>query len=354
MIRVLIYGAGSIGNHLAYACKCKGWDVTIYDIDADALTRTQKSIYPERYGAWDDSITLVSSNESVRTDYDVVIVGTPPDTHLSIAKSVLSKIKPKVLLIEKPLCTPDIASIKDFEKLVSSSSSKVLTGYNHIHTKNTKEAETIIKSGLIGRPLSITVRWVEHWGGIFSAHPWLNGPAASYLGYSGRGGGACGEHSHGINIWQHFCRILGSGKIKEVSCTMDMVKESKTDYDRNCMINVVSTTGLVGSITQDVITDPPLKMVRVQGDLGFLEWYASYNGGKHDAVIWGSGKEQNEMLIPRRRPDDFVGEIDEIEAVLVGKSTGEAISFNAGYDTMLVVAAAYRSHQNRKACFVEY
>ena len=27
MIKVKIYGDGSIGNHLAYACRSKGWDV---------------------------------------------------------------------------------------------------------------------------------------------------------------------------------------------------------------------------------------------------------------------------------------------------------------------------------------
>ena len=27
MIKVKIYGAGSIGNHLAHACRSKGWDV---------------------------------------------------------------------------------------------------------------------------------------------------------------------------------------------------------------------------------------------------------------------------------------------------------------------------------------
>ena len=35
MTKVKIYGAGSIGNHLAYACRSKGWDVTLCDIDTE-------------------------------------------------------------------------------------------------------------------------------------------------------------------------------------------------------------------------------------------------------------------------------------------------------------------------------
>ncbi len=353
-MNVLIYGAGSIGNHMAYSCRCKGWTVTMIDIDENALRRTKESIYPQRYGSWDEQISLVSSIDFKESHFDVVIIGTPPDSHLSIARTVLADGHPKVLLIEKPLCTPDLSEIEQSRQLLSKAGTTVFTGYNHIFTKNTTTAEAILKEGIIGNPLSITVRWIEHWGGIFSAHPWLKGPEDTYLGYSSQGGGSCGEHSHGINIWQHFARILGAGKIKEVSCTMDMVQQGNAEYDRNCLINVVTTTGLVGSIAQDVITEPPTKMVRVQGDKGFLEWYANYKDGKQDAVIWSDGTKLEEVLIPRTRPDDFVGEIDEIEAVLLGNSSGEKISFNSGYETMQVIAAAYRSHQTKQVCLVDY
>ena len=67
----------------------------------------------------------------------------------------------------------------------------------------------------------------EYWGGIFKAHPWLAGPHQSYLGFSKRGGGACGEHSHAINIWQHFAHLLDLGKIAEVSAFMDFVDDGK-------------------------------------------------------------------------------------------------------------------------------
>jgi 3-hydroxyacyl-CoA dehydrogenase len=39
MIKVKIYGAGSIGNHLAHACRTKGWDVTLCDKDPEVIKR---------------------------------------------------------------------------------------------------------------------------------------------------------------------------------------------------------------------------------------------------------------------------------------------------------------------------
>ena len=41
MRTIKIIGAGSIGNHLANACRHMGWEVDMYDIDPDALKRTK-------------------------------------------------------------------------------------------------------------------------------------------------------------------------------------------------------------------------------------------------------------------------------------------------------------------------
>ncbi len=349
MTTVHIYGAGSIGNHLAFACRSKDWNVTIADPDPAALERTRKKIYPSRYGQWDESITLTSPEE-VEGVADLVIIGTPPDLHMKIAASVLQGKAPRVMLIEKPLCTPDLSGYEDVVRLAQKSGTHMLTGYNHVRTRNTLEAERLLASGFLGKPVSMTVRWLEHWGGIFGAHPWLSGPSDSYLGFSTRGGGACGEHSHGINLFQHFARYLGAGGITDVACMMDCVDEEGARYDRLCMLNVRTAGGLTGSITQDVVTSPAVKTLRIQGESGFLEWYASYDA-KHDAVIWGgSGKPVERTLIPRSRPDDFIGEIDEVDAVLAGKSDGVSLSLARGFETMQVIAAAHKSNQSGRLC----
>jgi len=57
-MKVKIYGAGSIGNHLAQASRRMGWEVAVVDPAAVALERMRKDIYPARYGAWDGSIEL--------------------------------------------------------------------------------------------------------------------------------------------------------------------------------------------------------------------------------------------------------------------------------------------------------
>ena len=83
--KVLIYGAGSIGNHLAHACRNKGWGVVMCDSDPEALKRTKEDIYPSRYGRWDSGIHLAELNAIPPEKYEVVIIGTPPDTHVGLA-----------------------------------------------------------------------------------------------------------------------------------------------------------------------------------------------------------------------------------------------------------------------------
>ena len=108
MYKVKIFGAGSIGNHLAHACRNKGWDVLICDPDAPALKRTQDEIYPLRYGAWDPGIRLCVNKDCPDENYDLTIIGTPPEHHLPVAADVMKKQQTRAILIEKPLCTPSL------------------------------------------------------------------------------------------------------------------------------------------------------------------------------------------------------------------------------------------------------
>jgi predicted dehydrogenase len=352
---VKIYGAGSIGNHLAHACRTKGWNVLMCDIDPDALKRTREDIYPSRYGRWDPSILLSETDTGSGEGFDMVIIGTPPDTHISVATRVLENYPPKVLLIEKPLCTPSLDGVQRIVDLKKATGTFIAVGYNHTLTENSRRAARILAKNTIGDPITISACFREHWGGIFTAHPWLSGPKDTYLGFSERGGGAGGEHSHAINIWQRFAHLVGAGRIVEVSSTMDMVVNSIVKYDRICLLNVKTQAGLVGDIAQDVVTEPPQKKVRIQGSNGFLEWFVNLDGG-HDAVRYRDGKgEVIEETIQKTRPDDFRGEIDLIEVILNGGDPADApISLERGLETMLVIAAAYVSHRHRRTVRINY
>ena len=351
---VKIFGAGSIGNHLAYACRGMDWDVTICDPDSSALDRTKKLIYPERYGSWDDSIRLCTLNEIPDEKFDFVIIGTPPDSHIKIALDVLSKETPKGILIEKPLCTPDLEGAQDLYTAAKDKGVNVFVGYNHTLGFNTVTTDKLLEENKIGNCITINGGFMEHWGGIFKAHPWLSGPEDTYLGYMELGGGACGEHSHAINIWQHFANSLGKGRIVEVSARMDIVDEGNGRYDRICDISVKTEEGLVGTIIQDVVTQPSRKTMLLQGDKGFIEWHVAYESGDDAVISKNEDGPIEKNIIKRLRTDDFRLEIEHIGSVLAGDISDSPISIERGLDTMMVIAATNMSHEQNRVMKIDY
>ena len=60
--KILIFGAGSIGNHMTNANLILKNQVSVTDIDRKNLTRMKNKIFPSRYGKWNNSIKLYTLN----------------------------------------------------------------------------------------------------------------------------------------------------------------------------------------------------------------------------------------------------------------------------------------------------
>ncbi|MBU0999592.1 Gfo/Idh/MocA family oxidoreductase [Patescibacteria group bacterium] len=352
--KVKIYGAGSIGNHLAQACRRIGWWVTIVDPDMEALRRTREEIYPARYGKWDNSIRLSHPDDALKDCFDVIFLGTPPHIRIDLAIEALKEL-PKILLLEKPLCSPSMEKTNELIKKLRQYPTMTVVGYDHVLSKATKTAEKLIEEKDFGRVLSLDVEFRETWKGIFSAHPWLSGPEDTYLGFWEKGGGASGEHSHALNLWQHFTHFLGLGKVREVSAIMKMVETDKVCYDESCFLNLTTEMGFVGRVAQDVITEPVKKQVRIQFAKGFLE--ILINGfEKRDVVYFQDAKSSGEIRIEKKRPDDFYEEILHIEEILKHRilANESPISLRRGLNTMRVIKAAHESRQMKKTIEIDY
>ena len=353
MYRVKIYGAGSVGNHLAHAARHLGWDVVVADTDPTALDRMEHQIYPRRYGHWDRSIRLYTNDKAPTGEFDLICIGTPPEHHIPLALHSLRE-GAKAVLIEKPLCTPSLEGAHELFVSTEESATKFFVGYDHVLSRATTQAEALISAGSIGEVRTIDVEFREHWEGIFKAHPWINGPEQTYLGYVERGGGASGEHSHAINLWQHFAHVSGAGRVVEVTATLNYVKQGKAVYDDICLMNLRTEKGLVGRVVQDVVTRPNRKRARVQGSEGAVEWVNNYNSDNDAVLRLMPGRDDEVHLIPKKRPDDFIEEMKHLQAQMDRPGEPSAISLERGLDTMLVVAAAHGAERSRFRVQIDY
>lgn len=362
-MNVKIIGAGSIGNHLAQASRRMGWDVTITDADPAALERTKNDIYPKRYGAWDEGITLFKAGEEPKGGFDIIMIGTPPDSHMQLALAAIAE-DPRMLHIEKPMATPDLAGVAEFEQAMRERPQMIVTvGYDHAVSESaefvrdfasgrsaTMEAKPPYYGGFasivkpLGEILTIDVEFREHWRGIFAAHPWLAGPWETYLGYWKRGGGAGGEHSHALHLWLYFARAIGWGGVQEVRSMLDMVKgERGEEYDRLASFALRTEKGGVGRAVQDVITYPVRKWARLQGEKGFIEWHCSALP-EGDLVRYHiEGQDTVEKVFAKKRPDDFYRQTTHYQKLISGeiKPEDSPLSYSRGREVMEILSRAW-------------
>lgn len=352
--KVKIVGAGSIGNHLAHAARTLGWSVDICDIDSLALERTRLQIYPSRYGAWDKEIRLFHSHDAPKNQYDMIFIGTPPNTHISLAMEAL-KERPRAVLIEKPICGPMLEGASELFSISKELQVSVFVGYDHVLGAASKLISELSVNTKLGKIESLDVEFREHWAGIFNAHPWLTGPSDSYLGYTDKGGGALGEHSHAINLWQHFAHEIGAGKIKRVQAFLDFVDDGTVRYDKLAQLNLYSENGLAGRCIQDVITKPSRKWARLQFKEGYLEWVCAAEPNVDAVKAMLPFKIQADYRISKTRPDDFIAELLHIwDSLNLNNASASPISLERGLDTMLVIAAAKLSSSINRSIDIDY
>jgi predicted dehydrogenase len=352
-MKAKVIGAGSIGNHLSNALRVLGHDVTLCDVDPAALQRTKTEIYPTRYGRWDDGIDLCLAGKAPRGGFDLIVVGTPPDSHIALALAALEEA-PRAILIEKPVCTPSLEGVNELLARANAQGCRLFVGYDHVVGQAANRFSALVNDGVAGDVETLDVEFREHWGGIFAAHPWLDGPSDSYLGYWQRGGGAAGEHSHAFNLWQHFAHQLGKGRVAKLTATLDYLKANGTDYDRLCLANLVTEQGLVGRVVQDVVTRPSRKWARMQGSHGYVEWHCGFEPGK-DAIVYARhGENPVVETIAKTRPDDFMLELKHIFAVMDRQVNAQDLSIERGLDTMMLIAAAHKSSQHGKSIVIDW
>jgi predicted dehydrogenase len=343
-MKIKMLGAGSIGNHLSHAARRLGWSVDLIDIDPAALKRARDEIYPGRYGSWDEAIGLFTSDDAPKGGYDLILVGTPPDSHMPLALAALDE-EPRAILIEKPVCTPDLESADELLAKAKAKDCPLFVGYDHVVGAAADRFRALIDENMVGEVQTLDVEFREHWGGIFAAHPWLSGPSNSYLGFWRRGGGSAGEHSHAFNLWQHFAHRLGKGRVSRVTATLDYVEGNGVAYDRLCLANLETEGGLVGRVVQDVVTRPLRKWARLQGSEGFIEWVCGYEPGKDAIRYSGNDGEVSTETFSKTRPDDFILELRHIAAATNGHAYESPLTIERGLETMVVVAASHHSAQ---------
>ena len=310
MKKVLIFGSGSIGNHMAFACRKIGLEVYITDASKKALKRMKDKIYPSRYGFWDNKIKQINLNDcdKLKEKFDLIIIGTPPHTHLKVYNYCKKKIKYKRILIEKPIANFREKNLIRFKK--NSESDLVFCGYNHsISPSINFFINKILKNKQINK---IEVNWRESWNGILNAHFWLKNQFDSYLGDYSKGGGSLQEHSHGLHL---LLLILKKKKIdlNKIKVNSSSIFNTFGGKKYDIFTNIFGYyKKIYFSYNTDLFTFPAEKKVLVTCSNKKYEWICNFKNGEDKIKIFMDNKIIYSKKFKKTRSSEFENEIKHI------------------------------------------
>lgn len=308
---IKVYGCGSAGMHIAHAARTMGWPVDMVDPDPAARERMPR-IYSARYGVDPEigsGIALFASDYAPTDDYDICVISTPPTTHIELALQAWEKHDPHAVLIEKPLCSP--SQVSDASALQGT---RTFVGYTHLMTAGKFNMRGV-------RTLETEFR--EAWKFVLKAHPWNKAPEDTYLGDASAGGGACGEHSHAINLWEHYARPE-HGEVDRVVAQMAWSDK----YDTSTFLQLDCEDGFRGEVIMDTLADPAFKLATAKGD---------------------NGAQQQQFT-----KCDFIAELQHVWLAVQNGTNAwmqSPLTFERGWRTARIIAAAHKSAaEGRPVC----
>jgi predicted dehydrogenase len=313
MKNILIFGAGSIGNHFANASISLNHNVYITDISPNVLTRMKKVVYPKRYGKWSDKIKLIEYkklfNDLKSLSFDLIIIGTPPKTHYKLLIKIIEKLSFKKLMVEKPF---SVYKEKNNYKLLNKISKDrfIFVGYNHSVGDSFIHFNNLLKEIKLNTINHISVNWKEGWTGILNAHFWLKDEFSSYLGRMNSGGGCLHEHSHGIHFLVCLEKIFKFELNDQYSSFVNIKKKNrKLFYDNFVNINWKLKKFSVNYST-DLISEPADKSLIIYTKVKKYELIIN-DKKKYDTIKILNHKTSNLSVkrFKKKRATDFMNEI---------------------------------------------
>ena len=298
-MKIKIIGSGSAGNHIAYAFKNFAKKIYMFDIAKKELQRSKK-IYLSRYGVWNKNI-IQSCQKIDQNFYDLIIISTPPSTHLYLLEKNLKNADN--FLIEKPLCEANKKTLNKFKFLIKQNKNKkFFCGYNHRLFPSTMKLKKILND-FNDSDSTIEINFKENTSGFLKAHYWLKDLSKSYLSKYKEGGGSLLEHSHALNLGQFFS--TDKHKLKILGKDINFKKDNQVNYDNSSSLILKYNKKLI-LINQNFETLPIEKNITINNSKIFARLIYNYKQNNDLIIVFDKKKQKiKKYIFKKKRSDDF-------------------------------------------------
>jgi predicted dehydrogenase len=257
-LRALVIGAGSIGRrHAANLLSLGVGQVIFADPDGERL-REAVAHLQERFGATPEGCSDLI--EGLSAQPHMALVCSPPALHAAQAIAALQAGAD--VFIEKPVTT-SLEELEALQKVAIETRRQVAVGYNLRFHPGLISLKQELEAGAIGRPLYAQIEMGYY---LPSWRPWQD-YRTSYTARRDLGGGIILDASHEIDyaIWLF-------GPPREVVCAADRLSDLEIDVEDTGLMLVRFESGVIASISLDMVQRTYSRGCKVIGSEGNLIW----------------------------------------------------------------------------------
>jgi predicted dehydrogenase len=204
--------------------------------------------------------TVAGTLEAALDGADGVVVCTPPNSHLAIARTAAER--GAHLMIEKPLA-PSEGGVEELLRYCDGRGLKVLTAYNWRYWPPMLLVEQMLKDGRIGPVLAARTEYAYHLSIRYPGKDYRQ----SYMADAKQGGGCLLDESHAIDYMRWLL-----GEIREVSAVVDRVSSLEISADDIADLTVRFASGTVGNIHMDLFAWNMHSHFELLGEEGVIQW----------------------------------------------------------------------------------
>ena len=320
--RVLILGAGSVGQRHLGNFANQGCVVSIFDPRRDRLEAAVK-IAPVL-----STVTSIEELGDAKDMFDGVVVASPPSFHVEQLGWALDRGLP--VLMEKPLgISYDSACAA--AKMVQEKQGSVVLGYTYRWWEPLRDFRDKLRSSEIGRPIHVQCFMSAH---LADWHPWEH-YKEFFMASATLGGGALLDESHFIDLllWMFGMPKTAFGCVSHIS-NLDI----ETDDNVDAILEFPD--GLRASVHLDLYGRPHEKWINVICDNGTMRWSFEPNEIRISSTAEQSWKVRSYSCV---RNEMFVACAKEFIDLMSGNVTDETCTIADGVNALKVIEALRRS-----------
>ncbi|MGI8401537.1 MAG: Gfo/Idh/MocA family protein [Gemmatimonadaceae bacterium] len=248
-MNVLIVGLGSMGKRRVRNLQSLGMtDLAGVDVRADRRAEAE-SRYRIR--------TFPTLAAALEEDWKAAVISLPPDLHVEAAQACVARRIP--FFVEASVVLEGLAELADD---VDASGVVAIPSCTMRYFPGPRRIREIVESGQLGRALF----WRYHSGQYLPDwHPWE--PISEYY-VSKRATGGCREIVPFELTW--LTQVFG--KVTTVRGGKHRVGELRADIDDLYTAELTQSSGLIGHLTVDVLSRPPVRDFCLIAAGGAIRW----------------------------------------------------------------------------------